>query len=353
MSFFYFSTEELAENKAIIEWKVNSVLVVQSGLKNSFRLKYHPTSSFEVVCLPDIGEDINTLSSSKLILLLSSKPENTAPNTIQSEKDLSTTRLPRAVMASINGGEKFPLKHRYRDRHSSELFISDGFSVNVNQLQTQQKLLSFTISIEFYTVSRDSQQNHIKMLTDIYVSQTSCDVDFIFENNQQIGGHAAILTAISPVFAAMFQHNFKEAQTRKIHITDISFDTFKVFLHYLYAARLPGPLDEETAKQLFVAADKYNIPGLVEECVEFLVRDIRLDNALDLIAWADFHSIEKLKNIALYFISRRGLEICQLDAWNMFVKDYPDLCVIVTQEMAKQYSVKLSLFERLFLQNNV
>ena len=59
---------------------------------------------------------------------------------------------------------------------------------------------------------------------------------------------------MSPVFAAMFQHDTKEALTRQVHITDISFGIFKQLLHSLTRAIYP---DLTAAMQLFEGADKY------------------------------------------------------------------------------------------------
>lgn len=49
-------------------------------------------------------------------------------------------------------------------------------------------------------------------------------------NPQQIAAHKTLLSALSPVFAAMFSGNWKESPS--IDILDSSFDAFKAFLQY-------------------------------------------------------------------------------------------------------------------------
>ena len=116
-------------------------------------------------------------------------------------------------------------------------------------------------------------------------------------------------------------------------------DIFKQLLHYLYAGQLAGPLNEEMAQHLYEAADKYRILDLMDKCVEYLLPHIRIENALSLFAWTDLHSINKLKYKVLSFVSHRGQEICFLNDWAVFVKKYPELCVILTQKMIQQMYV--------------
>jgi hypothetical protein len=47
------------------------------------------------------------------------------------------------------------------------------------------------------------EMNVVKHLTNLFVRQSSCDVQFYFKGGFNVGGHATILAARSPVFAAM------------------------------------------------------------------------------------------------------------------------------------------------------
>ena len=67
--------------------------------------------------------------------------------------------------------------------------------------------------------------------------------------------HKAILSARSPVFAAMFEHeDTKEANEGKVEITDILDDVFQELLNYTYTSRIP--IKEQLTPELLSAADK-------------------------------------------------------------------------------------------------
>ncbi|KZS09674.1 Uncharacterized protein APZ42_026064 [Daphnia magna] len=172
----------------------------------------------------------------------------------------------------------------------------------------------------------------------LYVNQLNCDVTFHFdaaEKNESIGGHVAILSVRSSVFAAMFQSRMKETNTRKVCIKDIKPDIFKQLLHYIYSGRTSTELSEEIAQRLFVAADMYDIEDLKDECVQFLLTCIKLENAINLMAWAHVHAVDFLKEVALAYVARHGKEICKQDDWERLIKNYPDLCLLATRSMWK------------------
>jgi speckle-type POZ protein len=104
---------------------------------------------------------------------------------------------------------------------------------------------------------------NVKQLTDIYVNQSNCDIQFLFQDGQKIGGHISILAARSPVFAAMI--NNQPTKTDPVLINDTQPDIFKEVLHFIYSGRTKVPLTQDTACSLFTAAEKYDVTGLKEE----------------------------------------------------------------------------------------
>ncbi|KZR99604.1 Uncharacterized protein APZ42_004461 [Daphnia magna] len=92
----------------------------------------------------------------------------------------------------------------------------------------------------------------------------------------------------------MFQSGMQETNTRKVCIKNIKPDIFKQLLHYIYSGQTSSKLSEENAQPLFVAADMYDVDDLKYECVRFLLSCIKLENAINLMAWAHVHSIDSL-----------------------------------------------------------
>jgi hypothetical protein len=200
--------------------------------------------------------------------------------------------------------------------------------------------LTCHLLLEFETAVK-RKNNALKQITELYVQQIHCDVQFNFEDDQHIGGHSLILVSRSPVFAAMFQHEMKEKKTGQISIPDIHPDIFKQLLHYIYSVQLSVPLTEITAQQLFEAADKYDINDLKDECIDFLLDCVRVDNMINLMAWAHIHSVDELTEETLKlikFTSLHGKEISQLKDWENLKKNYPEVCLEATRRIIDQMS---------------
>ncbi|KAK4015109.1 hypothetical protein OUZ56_030099 [Daphnia magna] len=144
----------------------------------------------------------------------------------------------------------------------------------------------------------------IKVLERLTLTGNSrtCTFDEINED-EPIGGHVILLSARSSVFAAMFHGGMQETSTRKVCIKDIKLDIFKQLLHYIYSGRTSTKLSEENAQPLFVAADMYDIEDLKDECVQFLLTCIKLENAINLMAWVHVHEVDSLKEAALAFVA--------------------------------------------------
>ncbi|XP_057368083.1 BTB and MATH domain-containing protein 42-like [Daphnia carinata] len=236
-----------------------------------------------------------------------------------------------AVWASVNKCQPFVL-----ESFSPGQWKSVKMPLVSLLLELEQTKVPYTLFINF---SRTAGEINARMqFTNLYVNQLNCDVTFHFdtaEEDEQIGSHVAILSARSSVFAAMFQSGLREASTRKICIRDIKPDIFKQLLHYIYSGRTSTELSEEIAQPLFVAADMYDIGDLKDECIQFLLSCITLENALNFMAWAHIYSIDSLKDAALTFVGSHGKEICKQDDWERLTKIHPDLCLMATRLMLK------------------
>ena len=189
--------------------------------------------------------------------------------------------------------------------------------------------------IKFSTFSQ-SEKKALRQFSDLFDQKKYCDVQFCFNDggvDQQIGGHVNVLSIRSPVFAAMFENDMEESKTGRVIIQDICPEVFKQLLQFIYSGRVCEPLTENIAQTLYVAADKYDIDDLKEECVDFLLSCIRMDNALDLMVYAHLYSIKQLEDHALAFVVENGQEICMKSEWEELTKNYPQLCVMATRMM--------------------
>jgi speckle-type POZ protein len=191
------------------------------------------------------------------------------------------------------------------------------------------------IWIDFGT--NEVRQTHMnKQLVQMLYNQTYCDVQFQFKNGQSIGAHIVILSASSPVFAAMFKPEFKESQTRVVVIEDIDVQVFRHLLDYFYTSEAPRITrnEESSIMLLYEAADKYDVNHLKNECIKMLLMQLDMENAIEMLIWSTNHVIPKLLKAAMKKIVKNCKMLCSQPSWLNFMKNHPELCQEVTKKMA-------------------
>lgn len=113
--------------------------------------------------------------------------------------------------------------------------------------------------------------------------------------------HKAILSASSPVFHSMFQHNLKEKESSIIDIEDMTSESCMALLSYLY-----GTIDQEGFWKhrlgLLGAANKYDIVDLKDACEESLLEDINSGNVLERLQEAWLYQLDRLKKGCLMYL---------------------------------------------------
>ena len=89
-----------------------------------------------------------------------------------------------------------------------------------------------TVWVDFGTgsVIEKNNLNVMNNVAEMFHSQTQCDVVFQFQDRQTIGAHVLILSAVSPVFASMFQGS----TDKKVEIVDFEMAIFTQLLTYFY-----------------------------------------------------------------------------------------------------------------------
>lgn len=131
---------------------------------------------------------------------------------------------------------------------------------------------------------------------------------------KELQAHKAILTTMSPVFEIMFNEGYTEHRDNYIKIEDVDSDVFEEFLRFLYSGQVEH-LDE-VCFDLFAAADKYEVQPLREICIQHIGTIITVDNAVDILVFADGYGVENLKLQAQKFIENNIANVVKTDAWS-------------------------------------
>lgn len=116
--------------------------------------------------------------------------------------------------------------------------------------------------------SRELKNYHINSnLYKLYKNSNITDVHFIFTDEQKnIAANKCLLAVASPVFERMFYGNLKERGD--ITIVDATHDAFLEFLQFFYCDKFE--LSTEHICEVLTLADKYDVAGLINLCVQFL-----------------------------------------------------------------------------------
>ena len=114
-------------------------------------------------------------------------------------------------------------------------------------------------------------------------------------------------------------------------MVDILPEVFEQVLQYLYT----GSVKEmnKFSMDLLVAADKYQIETLKNECSLSLADNLAVNNATKILILANLHSCPRLFEVSLNFISRNAKAILPRPDWMELIKNYPELCFQVTKRM--------------------
>lgn len=177
-------------------------------------------------------------------------------------------------------------------------------------------------------------------------SRLSDDFEHLFEssqfadvtltcNSREFQCHKAILTARSPVLAAMFEHEMKERQLNLVQIEDMDPEVMADMLRFIYTGK-PRHL-ESMAADLLAAADKYALERLKIMCEEALCNNLSVENVSEVLILADRHSAEQLKAQAIEFINNRhATDVMETPGWKQMVSSNPHLVAEAFKALATQ-----------------
>jgi len=193
--------------------------------------------------------------------------------------------------------------------------------------------ISFEILIDLTPGSLKKGSQHVlDHLLNLWKTKTLADVEFQC-SGKSIKAHTLILASGSPILAAMFENDFEEKHKRVAIITDIKANILENLLQYIYTGEVALETEVEDVADLLVAADKYAVEPLKEECALYLSKDLKVENAASYLVLAHLHNSTVLHESTLAFMSKNAKVVCARKDWMDIIKNYPELCFQATQRM--------------------
>ncbi|XP_065204217.1 speckle-type POZ protein-like [Planococcus citri] len=164
-----------------------------------------------------------------------------------------------------------------------------------------------------------------KRLQRLLHDQTLVDVTFVVDG-KNFGAHKSILAACSPVFEAMFKHDMQENRSNKVNISDIRSEVFEEFLQFMYTDKTPNC---KLVTELFVVADKYQVEGLRVLCEEMIWKELTVENAINLLFFADLHKAKGLLTRVAFYIKTNPANLTSTQSWKNAILTHPHLFDLV------------------------
>ena len=116
--------------------------------------------------------------------------------------------------------------------------------------------------------------------------------------------------------------------TNQIKIEDIQPEVFQELLRFIYTGRVSTATMETMAAGLFIAADKYLLNGLKNECENYLLHDMSPDNCIELLLNSNLmNSAELLKKEAAKSFRCFPLQVMATSLWEKVKQENPVVLV--------------------------
>uniref|UniRef100_A0A914QVX8 BTB domain-containing protein n=1 Tax=Panagrolaimus davidi TaxID=227884 RepID=A0A914QVX8_9BILA len=100
----------------------------------------------------------------------------------------------------------------------------------------------------------------------------------IFVDEKKIDVHKCVLSAVSPVFARMFESGMKESEENKVTIKDFTYEIVETAIKYCYHSSLVTDPTIENKMKVLQFFDKYNIQPFKDDLENFLISEIHESN---------------------------------------------------------------------------
>ena len=144
--------------------------------------------------------------------------------------------------------------------------------------------------------------------------------DFIIvSEDTEIECHKFVLASKSPVFEAMLENNLEEVKEGKVKMHDVKVATVKLMLKYMYTGYISE--DSTVMKDLLIAADKYQMGRLKSICEKKLIAQLKVNNVLENIVFAEKYNAKDLMKKAKTFLVENKQEVKKIPEWSKPLKD--------------------------------
>ena len=179
------------------------------------------------------------------------------------------------------------------------------------------------------------------------------DVVLVVEN-EEFHVHRSILSLQSPVFKAMLNGNFKDAQQDKIELKDDKYEAMIEFLKLLYPKNMfdhnegKVKIDDDNILGILQLADKYGAINVIKQCMR-KADTLKSENIMRLLPYAARHDlpVKKILKVIGNDISTKVLEnyAPELASDALYIQTLVTKCHTLEKFADQAYTMILFLLE--------
>jgi len=152
---------------------------------------------------------------------------------------------------------------------------------------TQEHELSPAVDADDMPVAGEYASNMLQTMNSLRDQGALCDV-VVRGDKLAIKAHRVVLAAASEYFRACLLGPMQESSDKVIHLSGMDDGALKELVSYAYCGRVR--LAEDTVLEILVAANRLQVPQVVEQCCDFLIRRMDSSNCLTILGIANmFH----------------------------------------------------------------
>lgn len=151
-------------------------------------------------------------------------------------------------------------------------------------------------------VMKDASSTPPDLYSQFFNNKTLSDFTFKCSDLIELHVHRFFIAAHSKVFMRMFTTEMEEKNSNAVIFKDISSDTMKAALKFIYTKESNFTDTESTIKVLDVA-EKYEFPELKQRCIDQLMANVDEENVLEIFEAADLYNVHLLEEKCLSIIA--------------------------------------------------
>lgn len=141
--------------------------------------------------------------------------------------------------------------------------------------------------------------------------------------------HRAVMSSCSEFFRSLFTNGLQETLENNVTIHGISLKMMETLIEYAYTKDVL--ITADNAEDIFVAADRFNVLGLLQDCIEFLAKELSPENCIGLHRFARFFNNKDLCDLCWVYIMSHFREVVEVSAEFVHL-DHEDLLEIIAND---------------------